>query len=58
LYDFAITHEQEWPSLTVEWLPKKEKNNSEDYSTHSMILGTHTSQLERNYLMIASAKLP
>ena len=57
LYDFTITHEQEWPSLTVEWLPKKD-NSSQDYSTHWMILGTHSSPMEKNYLMVASAKLP
>jgi histone-binding protein RBBP4 len=24
LYDLVITHELDWPSLTVQWLPKKD----------------------------------
>jgi len=24
LYDIAITHELDWPSLTVQWLPTKD----------------------------------
>ena len=27
-------------------------------STHWMILGTHSSPMEKNYLMVASSKLP
>ncbi|KAL9657486.1 hypothetical protein ABK040_016752 [Willaertia magna] len=56
LYDLVLTHALEWPSLTVEWLPEKRQHDT--YSTQKLILGTHTSQAEQNYLMIAEAELP
>nr|CAN72267.1 hypothetical protein VITISV_017853 [Vitis vinifera] len=43
LYDLVITHALEWPSLT---------------SVQKMILGTHTSENEPNYLMLAQVQLP
>jgi hypothetical protein len=27
LYDLVVTHELEWPSLTVQWLPQKDVNH-------------------------------
>ncbi|KAG2388724.1 hypothetical protein C9374_000163 [Naegleria lovaniensis] len=56
LYDLIITHALEWPSLTVEWLPEKRQHDT--HSTQKLILGTHTSQSEQNYLLIAEAELP
>ncbi|CAH9081735.1 unnamed protein product [Cuscuta epithymum] len=58
LYDMVITHALEWPSLTVEWLPDREEPAGEDYSVQKMILGTHTSDDEPNYLMLAQIQLP
>lgn len=58
LYDLVITHALEWPSLTVEWLPEKEEPAGKDYSVQKMILGTHTSENEPNYLMLAQIQLP
>ncbi|KAG2274812.1 hypothetical protein Bca52824_057367 [Brassica carinata] len=58
LYDLVITHALEWPSLTVEWLPERDEPSGKDYSVQKMILGTHTSDNEANYLMIAQAQLP
>ncbi|KAH9301826.1 hypothetical protein KI387_013409 [Taxus chinensis] len=52
LYDLVITHALEWPSLTVEWLPQ-----NEDKDTHRVILGTHTSDNEPNYLIRAQVQL-
>lgn len=57
LYDLAITHALEWPSLTVEWLPDLEKPPGKDYSVQKLILGTHTSDDEPNNLMLAEVKL-
>ena len=66
LYDMAITHVLEWPSLTIQWLPDNQmywptklaltKFRSEDgtYTTQKCILGTHTSDQEPNFLIIAS----
>mmetsp|Transcript_16441 Transcript_16441/g.35544 ORF Transcript_16441/g.35544 Transcript_16441/m.35544 type:complete len:418 (+) Transcript_16441:210-1463(+) len=58
LYDLVITHALEWPSLTVQWLPEKEVVPGKDYSKQKLILGTHTSDGEQNYLMIAEVQLP
>lgn len=55
LYDLVITHALEWPSLTAQWLPEVTQGN--DYHTHRLILGTHTSD-EQNHLLIASVQLP
>ncbi|CAI9786229.1 unnamed protein product [Fraxinus pennsylvanica] len=58
LYDLVITHALEWPSLTVEWLPDREEPPGKEYSVQKMILGTHTSENEPNYLMLAQVQLP
>lgn len=58
LYDLVITHALEWPSLTVQWLPDKEIVADKDYSKQKLILGTHTSDNEQNYLMLAEVHLP
>lgn len=56
LYDLVITHALEWPSLTVEWLPDKVEYNERGVSIQKMILGTHTSGNEPNYLMLAEVR--
>lgn len=54
--------ELEWPSLTVEWVSayKSEKNSiSDDIETpYNLILGTHTSNEESNYVMVAKVRIP
>ncbi|KAH7858793.1 hypothetical protein Vadar_028125 [Vaccinium darrowii] len=58
LYNLVITPALEWPSLTVEWLPDRDEPPRKDYSVQKMILGTHTSENEPNYLMLAQVQLP
>jgi WD40 repeat protein len=58
LYDLVMTHALEWPSLTVQWLPGKTIKQQQECSVQKLILGTHTSNSEQNYLMIADVKLP
>jgi len=61
LYDFVMTHALEWPSLTCQWLPTVKHHNKSSGGSiveHSMIVGTHTSQGDQNYLMVASINLP
>ncbi len=53
LYDVVMTHALEWPSLTVQWLPDMHRMSDKDFGVHKMLLGTHTSSTETNYLMIA-----
>lgn len=53
LYDLAISHALDWPSLTVQWLPKKDTPPNSDYSIHRLIIGTNTSNNEQDYLLVA-----
>ena len=57
LYDLVVTHALEWPSLTVQWLPDRVEPPGKDYSVQKLILGTHTSENEQNYLMIAEVQV-
>lgn len=58
LYDLVMTHALEWPSLTVHWLPDKKIQSNKEFSVQRLVLGTHTSDAEQNYLMIAKVHLP
>ena len=61
LYDLCMTHSLEWPSLTCQWMPSDSSGSgSSSNSTvgDSVLIGTHTSPGEQNYLMIASVYLP
>ncbi|EPZ36662.1 putative histone-binding protein Caf1-like protein [Rozella allomycis CSF55] len=58
LYDLVITHALEWPTLTAQWLPDKETPSDKDYTIQRVILGTHTSEGETNYLQIANVHMP
>jgi histone-binding protein RBBP4 len=58
LYDLVMTHALEWPSLTVQWLPEVRKSADGETNVHRMLLGTHTSNSEPNYLMVADVILP
>ncbi|GJP49895.1 hypothetical protein CLOM_g9052 [Closterium sp. NIES-68] len=58
LYDLVITHALEWPSLTVQWMPERQEPPGKDYSVQRMVLGTHTSDNEQNYLMLVDVQLP
>ncbi|OMJ27191.1 Histone-binding protein RBBP4 [Smittium culicis] len=58
LYDLLITHALEWPSLTVQWFPDIERPENKDYKIQRILLGTHTSNNEQNYLQIANVQIP
>jgi len=58
LYDLVMTHALEWPSLTVQWLPGKTIKSQQECTVQKLILGTHTSNSEQNYLMIGEVRLP
>ncbi|ORY48532.1 WD40 repeat-like protein [Rhizoclosmatium globosum] len=58
LYDLVVTHALEWPSLTVQWLPDIERPEGKDYTVQRLLLGTHTSDGEQNYLQFATVQLP
>ena len=74
LYDLLLIHALEWPSLTCQWLPETTSSSSsssssspsssppsdssDDYETHRLLLGTHTTDGEGNYILIAETRLP
>ena len=58
LYDLVMTHARDWPSLTVQWLPEVVRPSDRDVSIHKMLLGTHTSGSEPNYLLVTEVTLP
>ncbi|KAJ3400299.1 Chromatin assembly complex, subunit 3, partial [Chytridiales sp. JEL 0842] len=58
LYDLVVSHALEWPSLTVQWLPDIERPEGKDYTIQRLLLGTHTSDGEQNYLQFAEVQLP
>ncbi|KAI0323056.1 histone acetyltransferase type B subunit 2 [Amylostereum chailletii] len=58
LYDLVITHALDWPSLTCQWFPDKESAPNKPYTTHRLLLGTHTSGQAPDYLQIATVQIP
>jgi len=58
LYDTLYSHCLTWPSLTVEWFPDRDIPQNSDFSLQKLLIGTHTSNEEQNYLQIMKAKLP
>ena len=56
LYDTLLTGAVEWPSLTVAWLPDIEIKDN--ILIQKLIMGTHTTSSEQNYLLICQIKLP
>ncbi|KAI5303734.1 Histone acetyltransferase type B subunit 2 [Ascosphaera pollenicola] len=58
LYDMILSTALEWPTLTTQWLPDKQEVPGKPYSTHRLLLGTHTSNGAQNYLQIAQVQLP
>ncbi|KAK6460181.1 histone acetyltransferase type B subunit 2 [Scheffersomyces coipomensis] len=56
MYEFVSETALTWPSLTVQWLPY---HTIEDGIIESkLLLGTHTSGEDTNYLKVASTQLP
>ncbi|KAF9469613.1 WD40 repeat-like protein [Collybia nuda] len=58
LYDVVITHALDWPSLTCQWFPDTESPANKPYTTHRLLLGTHTSGQAQDYLQIATVQIP
>lgn len=58
LYDMILSSALEWPTLTTQWFPDKQAIPEKSYSTHRLLIGTHTSGNDTNYLQIAEVQLP
>lgn len=55
MYEFVSETALTWPSITVQWLPEHQTN---DVIDAKLLLGTHTSGEDQNYLKLASTQLP
>lgn len=58
LYDLVLTHALDWPTLTTQWFPDSELSSDKSYSNQRLLIGTHTSDSEPNYLHIVNVRLP
>ncbi|GME73246.1 unnamed protein product [[Candida] boidinii] len=62
MYDFISETALTWPSLSIQWFPKDTFENklkdSKYYKVRNLLLTTHTSGEDINYLKIASTQLP
>lgn len=58
LYDIIYSRALEWPTLTTQWLPDVQRIPDKPFSSHRLIIGTHTSTDAQNYLQIAQINLP
>ncbi|KAL8827682.1 MAG: hypothetical protein Q9191_003042 [Dirinaria sp. TL-2023a] len=58
LYDLMLSTALEWPTLTTQWLPDVQSIPDKNFSTHRLLIGTHTSGEAQNYLQIAHVQLP
>ncbi|EDK36965.2 hypothetical protein PGUG_01063 [Meyerozyma guilliermondii ATCC 6260] len=56
MYEFVSETALTWPSLTIQWLP--EHTIEGDAYESSLLLGTHTSGEDTNYLKIANTQIP
>ena len=57
-YDTLYAHALTWPSLTVEWMPDRNTPYNSDWTVQRLLVGTHTSNDEQNYLQIIKVKIP
>ncbi|ORX91076.1 WD40 repeat-like protein [Basidiobolus meristosporus CBS 931.73] len=58
LYDLVVTHALEWPTLTCQWFPDIERPAGQDHTIQRLLMGTHTSDNDQNYLQIAQVQIP
>ncbi|KAF2220543.1 WD40-repeat-containing domain protein [Elsinoe ampelina] len=59
LYDIMYSRALEWPSLTTQWLPDVQAVPGKNFTTHRLLIGTHTSdESHQNYLQIAHINFP
>ncbi|KAG0420499.1 Histone acetyltransferase type B subunit 2 [Dictyocoela roeselum] len=54
LYDFMLTHSLYWPTLTVQFFPDAVRNEERGTTSQRLLLSTHTSGSDTEYILIAS----
>ncbi|TBU11503.1 putative RBBP4-like histone-binding protein, partial [Hamiltosporidium tvaerminnensis] len=58
LYDILLTHALNWPSLSIQWFPDSIRNESNNTTTQRLLLSTHTSNSDTEYIKIVSVTFP
>ncbi|XP_026190814.1 histone-binding protein MSI1 [Cyclospora cayetanensis] len=58
LYDVLLNIPLDWPSLTVEWLPGIVKCSGTSVVKQRLLVGTHTSGVEPDALVVMQVELP
>lgn len=58
LYDMMITHSLSWPSLSVQFFPDGIRNDKKQTTTQRLLISTHTSKKDDEYLKILSLTIP
>ncbi|KAK5728244.1 Histone acetyltransferase type B subunit 2 [Elasticomyces elasticus] len=58
LYDMMYSRALDWPTLTTQWLPDVSEIPGKNMRTHRLLLGTHTSNQQTEFLRIANFELP
>lgn len=56
MYEFVTETALVWPSITIQWLPEYVDNDG--ILDSKLLLGTHTSGEDTNYLKLASTQVP
>jgi histone-binding protein RBBP4 len=56
LYDTVLNHGLDWPAMSVQWFSDYMRNNNE--TTQRLLVSTHTSGQEAEYLQILSVTFP
>ncbi|AFM98599.1 hypothetical protein EHEL_070720 [Encephalitozoon hellem ATCC 50504] len=58
LYDLMFCHTLQWPSLSVQWFPDVRRDEEAGRTTQRLLLSTHTSGSEDEYIIIANVEFP
>ncbi|GIX62629.1 histone-binding protein RBBP4 [Babesia caballi] len=58
LYDALMVHRLEWPSLVVDFVADAAYKSRNGMTAHKVLLGTHTSNSDVEYAVIAELRLP
>lgn len=58
LYDMLFSHALQWPSLSVQWFPDARRDEGAGKTTQRLLLSTHTSGNETEYIMVAKVEFP
>lgn len=56
MYDVFLMYALEWPSLTIDWLPKYK--STDETEIHYLLCTTHTSGQASEYLMYLEVHIP